>query len=95
MANYKVILTVKDRYGNSKELDAGTLSVDFSDLTKEDVNQIEEMLPLEDYLKKSEIDIALDQYATEREVDIAIQNAETLRYVDFAIVDDFEMEEGD
>lgn len=28
MAEYKVILTVKDRYGNTKEVDGGTLNLD-------------------------------------------------------------------
>lgn len=37
MAKYKVVLTVKDRYGNTKELDAGDIDID---LDKDDVDTI-------------------------------------------------------
>jgi hypothetical protein len=36
-AKYKVVLTVKDRYGNTKEVDAGNIDVD---LDEEDVDTI-------------------------------------------------------
>jgi hypothetical protein len=37
MATYKVWLTVKDRYGKTKELDSGTIDVALNDLTPEEV----------------------------------------------------------
>jgi CTP:phosphocholine cytidylyltransferase-like protein len=37
MIKYKVLLTVKDRYGNTKEVDAGDIDID---LDKEEVDDI-------------------------------------------------------
>ncbi len=65
MATYKVWLTVKDSYGNLKEVEGGTINVG---LDADALNQIEEALPLEDYLKKSEIDTTLSHFATDAEV---------------------------
>jgi hypothetical protein len=73
MAKYKVWLTVKDSYGNTKELDGGAISVNFADWTQEDISQIEEVLPLEDYLKKSET----DYLATDVEVSDVVNEATT------------------
>lgn len=39
MAKYKVVLTVKDRYGNVKDIDAGDVNIDI-DLDQEDVDTI-------------------------------------------------------
>lgn len=81
MPKYKVWLTVKDNYGNTKELDAGDISVDFTDLSQEDLNQIEEVLPLEKYLKKSEV----DYLATDLEVEDVVSEAtaSTVKYSGF------------
>lgn len=76
MATYKVWLTVKDSYGNTKELDGGTISVDLDALTQEDINQIEEALPLEDYLKKSET----EYLATDEEVQQAVKQNNSIKY---------------
>ena len=73
MAKYKVWLTVKDSYGNTKELDGGDISVNFTGLTEEDISQIEEALPLEEYLKKSET----DYLATDTEVSDVVAEATT------------------
>ena len=75
MAKYKIWLTVKDRYGNTKEIDGGNIDVGLDGLTPEDIDIIEEQLPLEEYLKKSET----DYLATDEEV--AARN--TIRYSDF------------
>ena len=88
MATYKVWLTVKDSYGNTKEVDGGTINVDLATLTPDEVNQIGGALPLNDYLKKDELHDQLDSYATEVEVDEAIQKAETIRYSDFKFIED-------
>ena len=73
MATYKVWLTVKDSYGNIKELDGGTIDVDLAALTPEELNHIEDALPLEDYIKRDNLDIELDAYATDAEVETAVQ----------------------
>lgn len=87
MATYKVWLTVKDSYGNTKEVDGGTINVDLATLTPDEVNQIEDALPLEDYLKKSEIETELDHYATDKEVEKEIQHNDAIRYGDFELID--------
>lgn len=74
---YKVWLTVKDNYGNLKELDGGTIGVD---LNADILNQIEEALPLEDYLKKSET----DYLATDLEVQEEVSQVKSIKYSDFS-----------
>lgn len=83
MATYKVWLTVKDSYGNTKEIDGGTINVDLATLTPDEVNQLEEALPLEDYLKKTEIPTELDNYATDEELAQSIKDASTVKYSGF------------
>ena len=46
MATYKVWLTVKDRYGCTKELDGGNITVSQDKLTEEDLNEIKESIPV-------------------------------------------------
>ena len=46
MAIYKVMLTVKDRYGCKKELDGGTIEVNQDRLSAEDLNELKESLPV-------------------------------------------------
>lgn len=87
MATYKVWLTVKDSYGNTKEIDGGTINVDLATLTPDEVDQIEEALPLEDYLKKTELPGELDDYATDKEVVQVVQNTESIKYSDFELVE--------
>jgi hypothetical protein len=74
---YKVWLTVKDSYGNLKELDGGTIGVD---LNAEVLNQIEEALPLENYLKKTDV----DYLATDIEVQEEVNNVRSIKYSDFS-----------
>ena len=85
MATYKVWLTVRDRYGNTKEIDGGDINVGLDELTQDEINCLEEALPLEEYLKKSEIAQELDHYATDAEVTVAVQTNESIRYSDFEI----------
>lgn len=42
MALYKVWLTVKDRYGNTKEVDGGTIDVGLGTLTEDEIKVIDE-----------------------------------------------------
>lgn len=76
MATYKVWLTVKDSYGNTKEVDGGTINVDLEGLTQEDISQIEEALPLEEYIKKSEA----DYLATDIEVEQTVKQNKSINY---------------
>lgn len=46
MATYKIWLTVKDRYGNIKELDGGKINISQDKLTEEDLNEIKESIPV-------------------------------------------------
>lgn len=46
MAKYKVMLTVKDRYGAAKELDGGTIDITQNALTEEEINELKEHLPV-------------------------------------------------
>jgi hypothetical protein len=85
MAVYKVWLTVKDGYGNEKEIEAGNIVVDF-ELSPEDISQIEEALPLGDYLKKQNIETDLKDFATDTEVAQAVMN--TVKYSEFKIKQD-------
>lgn len=79
MATYTVWLKVKDSYGNTKEINGGTIDVDLTALTDNEISHIEDVLPLDDYLKKSEIDTHLDYYATDQEV----ADKKNLKYLGF------------
>lgn len=85
MATYKVWLKVKDSYGNIKEIDGGDINVDLATLTPDEVSQIEEALPLENFVTKTELTNELDTYATDDEVRTAVTGAEhsTLKYIGF------------
>lgn len=85
MATYKVWLTVKDSYGNTKEVDGGTINVDLATLTPDEVNQIEEALPLENYLKKEHLNAELEPYATDKEVEYVVNNNSVLKYSDIEL----------
>lgn len=87
MATYKVWLTVKDSYGNIKEIDGGDINVDLATLTPDEVTQIEKNLPFEDYLKKSEIDTELDHFATDTEVQQEIKQNGTINYDNFELME--------
>lgn len=88
MAKYKVWLTVKDTYGNTKEVDGGTIDVELDTLLESELNKIEESLPLEHYIKKVELPAELDEYATDKEVEHAINNVDTIRYADFELLEE-------
>ena len=84
MATYKVWLTVKDSNGSTKEIDGGTINVNLSELSKDEVNIIGEALPLEEYLRKDEAVTELDpSFATEAELADATRN--TIKYADFEL----------
>jgi hypothetical protein len=83
MATYKVWLTVKDSYGNIKEIPGDEIHVDLATLTPDEINQIEEALPLEDYLKKDEAIKELDpHFTTEKE----LEHNDAIKYADFELL---------
>ena len=84
MATYKVWLTVKDNYGNTKEIDGGNITVDLATLTQHEVDTIEEALPLEDYIKRENLDVELDAYATDDDVN-QIKQDKTIKYSDIVL----------
>lgn len=55
MATYKVWLTVKDRYGSQKKVDSGLIDVGLDTLTEKDYADLEENLPLENFVTKENI----------------------------------------
>ena len=65
---YKVWLTVKDNFGNTKELDGGTIGIDLN----QDV--------FDDYIKKSES----AYLATDVEVQEEIEKVDSIKYSDFS-----------
>lgn len=85
MATYKVWLTVKDSYGNTKEVDGGTINVDLATLTPDEVTQIEEALPLENYIKRENLDSELKHYATDKELEHAVEHNDAIKYSDFEL----------
>lgn len=69
MATYKVWLTVKDSYGNTKEVDGGTINVNLAEMSTTDIDQV---------AKK------LDPYfTTETEVERVVDSNDTLKYSSF------------
>jgi hypothetical protein len=84
MATYKVWLTVKDRYGNTKEVNGGNISIDtdLDVLSEEAIEVIEKSLPFKDYIKRDNLDTELKDYATDAEVE-AKQN--TVKYSELII----------
>lgn len=88
MATYKVWFTVRDGYGNIKEVDGGAIDVDLGKLTQDELEQIGSSLDMEDYLKKVEIPSELEEYATDTEVDAALQAKDSIKYSDFEVCDE-------
>ena len=89
MATYKVWLTVKDCYGNTKEVEGGSIDVDLN-LTEEDADRLGQMA-LDNYVKKADAGVTdAAELATDEEVkevvSDAVKNAEhkTLKYVGFS-----------
>ncbi len=62
MATYKVWLTVKDRYGNTKEVDGGCIDVDLKQVTEDVIDKIEDTA---DYITKTELEETLDTIVTD------------------------------
>lgn len=87
MATYKVWLTVKDGFGNTKEIDGGNITIDLDAFSQAEIDKIEEALPLEDYVRKDELPAELDEYATDLEVEHAVTSNDAIKYTDFDFID--------
>ena len=58
MATYKVWLTVKDRYGKTKELDGGCIDVDLNKVTEDVKDHFEEN---HDFVTKAKLEETLEE----------------------------------
>lgn len=85
MAKYKVWFTVKDDHGKIKEVEGGAIDVDLrlAELLQDEIDCIEEALPLEDYVLRPE----LNSYATDQEVESAVTEKDSIKYADFTFKD--------
>jgi hypothetical protein len=72
VANYKVMLTVKDCYGNEKEVESGDLNINLAELTEADLKDIEEALPLENFVTKEELEEELADYSLTAKVPVYV-----------------------
>lgn len=81
MPKYKLILTVQDSFGMTKEIEAGIVEAAGYELTEDELNNVVERLPLDGYVKKVELPGELEEYATDIEVDEAIKP--TVKYGGF------------
>ena len=83
MATYKVWLTVKDRYGNIKELDGGNIDVK---LDEAHITKIEQAIALDSYLRKDALQDVHDEldatFATDAEVAQQVDKS-TIKYGGF------------
>jgi hypothetical protein len=73
MPKYKLILTVQDSFGLTKEIEAGIVDATEYELTESELNNVVERLPLDSYVKKVELPEELEEYATDIEVDEAVK----------------------
>jgi hypothetical protein len=69
MATYKVWLTVKDNYGNTKEVDGGTINVDLAEMSTTEVSQMAKQLD--------------PFFTTDAEVAHVVDTKDAIKYSDF------------
>ena len=77
MATYKVLLTVKDSYGNIKEIDGGNITVDRGQLTEEELSSIKEAVPVyvPDLTKDNMLVYTLEQDKKEERLEFDIDKS--------------------
>jgi hypothetical protein len=71
MATYKVWLTVKDRYGLTKELDAGNIEIQGSP-TEEDINKVKIPVYVPEVTADNMLKFKLTDEVTEEELEFDI-----------------------
>ena len=84
MATYKVWLTVKDSYGNTKELDGGTIDVDLGKVAEDVKGQIEET---SGFVTKTELEETLDDYIPEIKPAVYVPNVTQNNILEFNLQD--------
>lgn len=84
MAKYKVMLTVKDRYGATKELDAGTIDIDYDNLTEEDIDKLKKNIPVyvPDVTPDNMLVYTLEQGETEERLEFDIDKSNDWNKID-------------
>lgn len=84
MAKYKVMLTVKDRYGATKELDAGTIGIDYDNLTEEDIDKLKKNIPVyvPDVTPDNMLVYTLEQGETEERLEFDIDKSNDWNKID-------------
>ena len=78
---------LKSQYGSDhfEELANQYYVKELSSYSQEELNQIEEALPLEDYIKRENLDVELEHYATDVEVEHAVEHSDAIKYSDFEL----------
>ena len=85
MPKYKLILTVQDSFGMTKEIEAGVVDATEYELTEKELNKVITTLD-ETFATEAEMDKAIDDSQAEiREElpDIIDQNVDTIKYSGF------------
>jgi hypothetical protein len=90
MATYKVWLTVKDKYGNTKELDGGAIDIDLKQVANDVIDQIEDT---SDYVTKTELEETLDDKITEVKPAVYVPEVTQNNMLKFKLTDDAVEEE--
>jgi hypothetical protein len=78
MPKYKLILTVQDSFGMTKEIEAGIVEAAGYELTEDELNNVVERLPLDNYVQKTELP---EELATDAELEEAVRP--TVKYGGF------------
>lgn len=55
MAKYKLIFTVRDKYGKEKEIDGGTVDMDLNELNSTEISVVSKALDLDTYATDQEL----------------------------------------
>ena len=84
MAKYKVMLTVKDRYGATKELDAGIIGVNQEGLTEDDLNKLKKEIPVyvPDVTEDNTLVYTLEKGKTEERLEFDIDKSNDWNEID-------------
>jgi hypothetical protein len=90
MATYKVWLTVKDRYGKTKELDGGAIDVDLEQVAGDIVDHIESNT---DFISRSELEETIDSVVSEVKPIVYVPNVTPNNVLEFTLKDGDELKD--
>lgn len=79
MATYKVWLTVKDSFGNTKELDGGTIDVDLNQVAED----AKDMIDKDGFITKTELDTAIEEHAQDTKPAVYVPNVTPNNVLEF------------